>query len=90
MMQVIKDQLNVDKGHELGLKEGLELGRQKDLEEGRQIGEAEGRQTGIAEGEDRFARLVSQLDKDGRSKDIILVAKDKEARDRLYAEYGIS
>lgn len=106
MMQVIKDQLNVDKGHELGLKEGLELGRQKGLEEGRQIGEAEGkkagleegrqigtaegRETGIAEGEDRLARLVSQLDKDGRSKDIILAAKDKEARNRLYAEYGIS
>lgn len=54
MLQEVRDQLNVDKGRELGFSEGREKGliegREQGLAEGREKGLAEGHEAGLAEG----------------------------------------
>ena len=97
MMQAIKDQLNVDKGRELGLAEGrklgLEEGRQLGLDEGHKLGLDEGRKIGLEEGqtvgEERLAKLVARLNEDGRQDDIVRAATDPTFRANLYSEYSI-
>ena len=105
MMQAIKDQLNVDKGRELGLEEGrklgLEEGRQLGLDEGRKLGLDEGHKLGLDEGhklgleegqtigEERFAKLVARLNEDGRQDDIVRAATDPAFRANLFSEYSI-
>lgn len=96
-MQAIKDQLNVDKGRELGLAEGrklgLEEGRQLGLDEGHKLGLDEGRKIGLEEGqtvgEERLAKLVARLNEDGRQDDIVRAATDPTFRANLYSEYSI-
>lgn len=96
-MQAIKDQLNVDKGRELGLKEGrklgLEEGRRLGLDEGRKLGLDEGHKLGLEEGqtigEERFAELVARLHEDGRQDDIVRAAADPAFRANLFSEYSI-
>ena len=96
-MQAIKDQLNVDKGRELGLEEGrrlgLEEGRQLGLDEGRKLGLDEGHKLGLEEGqtigEERFAKLVARLNEDGRQDDIVRAATDPAFRANLFSEYSI-
>lgn len=96
-MQAIKDQLNVDKGRELGLAEGrklgLEEGRQLELDEGHKLGLDEGRKIGLEEGqtvgEERLAKLVARLNEDGRQNDIVRAATDPTFRANLYSEYSI-
>ena len=96
-MQAIKDQLNVDKGRELGLAEGrklgLEEGRQLGLDEGQKLGLDEGRKIGLEEGqtvgEERLAKLVARLNEDGRQNDIVRAATDPTFRANLYSEYSI-
>lgn len=63
----------------------LELHSEKMLRKGRKIGRAEGR----AEGEGRLSRLISLLLKNGKNDEIATAVEDAEARQRLYAEYGI-
>ena len=58
MTLLMRDQENIDKGREQGLKEGREQG----LEEGREQGLEEGRE----QGEGRFAELTQRLLQDKR------------------------
>ncbi len=44
---------------------------------------------GKAEGESLLAKLISRLIDDGRNKDVVLAAKDEEARKHFYREYGL-
>lgn len=44
---------------------------------------------GLEEGEDRVAALFKQMKADGRLQDFSDALKDKNAREKLYKEYGI-
>ena len=44
---------------------------------------------GLKEGEDRVAALFKRMKADGRLQDFSDALKDKNAREKLYKEYGI-
>lgn len=44
---------------------------------------------GFKEGEDRVAALFKRMKADGRLQDFSDALKDKNAREKLYKEYGI-
>lgn len=44
---------------------------------------------GLEEGEDRVAALFKRMKVDGRLQDFSDALKDKNAREKLYKEYGI-
>ena len=73
MTLLMRDQENIDKGREQGLKEGREQG----LEEGRE------------QGEGRFAELTQRLLQDKRYIDLEKSATDPEYRQKLYKEYQV-
>ena len=81
MILLMRDQENIDKGREQGLKEGREQG----LEEGREQGLKEGRE----QGEGRFAELTQRLLQDKRYIDLEKSATDPEYRQKLYKEYQV-
>ena len=97
MTLLMRDQENIDKGREQGLKEGreqgLEEGREQGLKEGREQGLEEGREQGLEEGrekgEGRFAELTQRLLQDKRYIDLEKSATDPEYRQKLYEEYRI-
>ena len=49
----------------------------------------EGLKEGLKEGEDRVAALFKRMKADGRLQDFFDALKDKNAREKLYKEYGI-
>jgi hypothetical protein len=49
----------------------------------------EGFKEGFKEGEDRVAALFKRMKADGRLQDFSDALKDKNAREKLYKEYGI-
>ena len=49
----------------------------------------EGHEAGFTEGEALLGNLMSRLIADGRIEDVELAATDKDARKRLYKEYGL-
>ena len=59
------------------------------LLEERREGFKEGFKEGLKEGEDRVAALFKQMKADGRLQDFSDALKDKNAREKLYKEYGI-
>ncbi len=73
MTLLMRDQENIGKGREQGLKEGREQG----LEEGRE------------QGEGRFAELTQRLLQDKRYIDLEKSATDSEYRQKLYKEYQV-
>ena len=81
MTLLMRDQENIDKGREQGLKEGREQG----LKEGREQGLEEGRE----KGEGRFAELTQRLLQDKRYIDLEKSATDPEYRQKLYKEYQV-
>ena len=81
MILLMRDQENIYKGREQGLKEGREQG----LEEGREQGLKEGRE----QGEGRFAELTQRLLQDKRYIDLEKSATDPEYRQKLYKEYQV-
>jgi len=81
MILLMRDQENIDKGREQGLKEGREQG----LKEGREQGLKEGRE----QGEGRFAELTQRLLQDKRYIDLEKSATDPEYRQKLYKEYQV-
>ena len=105
MTLLMRDQENIDKGREQGLKEGreqgleegreqgLKEGREQGLEEGREQGLEEGREQGLEEGrekgEGRFAELTQRLLQDKRYIDLEKSATDPEYRQKLYKEYQV-
>ena len=97
MTLLMRDQENIDKGREQGLKEGreqgLEEGREQGLKEGREQGLEEGREKGLEEGrekgEGRFAELTQRLLQDKRYMDLEKSATDPEYRQKLYKEYQV-
>ncbi len=64
-----------------GLEEGIKVGRSEGLKAGRK--------EGLREGEDNLALLLSRLMGQGRNDDVAAAVNDKQARDRLYKEFGI-
>lgn len=84
MMQEVRDQLNVDKGRELGFNEGREEG----LEQGRSEGLEQGRKSGLREGESRFAALAKRLIEEGRTEEVVRAASDVSYRQKLYELYS--
>lgn len=105
MMLAVRDQLNVDKGRQIGVQLGLEQGRAeglakgleqgkaeglaKGLEQGKAEGLAKGRAEGKAEGEERLGRLIGALLASGRADDAARAAADSSVRERLYRELGV-
>ena len=73
MILLMRDQENIDKGREQGLKEGREQG----LKEGRE------------QGEGRFAELTQRLLQDKSYIDLEKSATDSEYRQKLYKEYQV-
>ncbi len=63
----------------------LEWRDQDNVEKGRR----EGLEEGLAEGEERLAKLMTALFKQGRSADAEKAAADPQERARLAAELGI-
>ena len=59
------------------------------LLEERREGVKEGVKEGLKEGEDRVAALFKRMKADGRLQDFSDALKDKNAREKLYKEYGI-
>lgn len=59
------------------------------LLEERREGFKEGFKEGLKEGEDRVAALFKRMKADGRLQDFSNALKDKNAREKLYKEYGI-
>lgn len=94
MWQEVRDQLNLDKGRELGFKEGREKGLEEGRKTGHEQGLAEGREQGLVEGraagESRFATLATKLIAEGRADDVTRAATDASFRDQLYNSYGIA
>ena len=66
------------------------IGYEKGYAIGYAIGYEKGYARGLAKGEKKFALLATKLFDDGRDSDVELVAKDEEARKRLYEEYNIT
>lgn len=58
-------------------------------EKGRQEGRQEGRQMGHQEGINDFAFLISKLISEGRNDDVKLAAKNEDARNRFFKEFGL-
>ena len=58
-------------------------------EEGREEGLAEGREEGRTEGQNLLANLMIKLFAANRSADAELAAKDEDARNRFYKEFGM-
>lgn len=50
----------------------------------------EGRETGLKAGADLFAALTTKLIQDSRTYDLLRAAQDKDFRDSLFQEYGIT
>ena len=106
MMLAVRDQLNVEKGREIGLQLGLEQGRAEGLRDGLARGKEEGLRDGLArgkeeglrdglargkaEGENRFAKLVSALIAADRADELTNIASDAASRETLYKEFGIT
>lgn len=59
------------------------------LLEERREGFKEGFKEGLKEGEDRVAALFKRMKADGHLQDFSDALKDKNAREKLYKEYGI-
>lgn len=59
------------------------------LLEERREGFKEGFKEGLKEGEDRVAALFKRMKADGRLQDFDNALEDKNAREKLYKEYGI-
>ena len=59
------------------------------LLEERREGFKEGFKEGLKEGEDQVAALFKRMKADGRLQDFSDALKDKNAREKLYKEYGI-
>ena len=59
------------------------------LLEERREGFKEGFKEGLKEGEGRVAGLFKRMKADGRLQDFSDALKDKNAREKLYKEYGI-
>ena len=57
--------------------------------EERREGFKEGFKEGLKEGEDRVAALFKRMKADGRLQDFDNALEDKNAREKLYKEYGI-
>ena len=57
--------------------------------EGFKEGFKAGFKEGLKEGEDRVAALFKRMKADGRLQDFSNALKDKNAREKLYKEYGI-
>ena len=70
---------------EISYKEGHKSG----LEEGHKSGLEEGHKSGLEEGEERLNLLNMKLMDDNRIDDLHKIMKDKNYRQKLYAEYGI-
>lgn len=70
---------------EISYKEGHKSG----LEEGHKSGLEEGHKSGLEEGEERLNLLNMKLVDDNRIDDLHKIMKDKNYRQKLYAEYGI-
>ena len=56
---------------------------------GRETGRIEGKAEGKIEGEKLMAALTERLLADNRVEDVRLAARDENARERFYREYGI-
>ena len=74
---------------EEGREEGLAEGRKEGRAEGRKEGRAEGREEGRTEGQNLLANLMIKLFAANRSADAELAAKDEDARNRFYKEFGM-
>ena len=59
------------------------------LLEERREGFKEGFKEGLKEGENRVAALFKRMKADGRLQDFSDALEDKNAREKLYKEYGI-
>ena len=68
----------------------LELHSEKMLRLGKAEGRAEGMKAGKAEGENRLSRLISLLLKGGKTDEIAAATESEDARNELYAKYGIA
>ena len=86
----VRDQLNFDRGEQIGLEKGMARGLAEGLEKGMAQGMAEGLEKGLAEGESKFAGLISALVADNRLDDVQRVATDLELRQELYRHYGLA
>lgn len=75
---------------EKGVETGMCIALDELREEFRLEGILEGRLEGRLEGEELMGRLVTVLSEHDRNDDIIKAAKDKEFRNKLYIEYGLS
>lgn len=64
-------------------------GRAMGRREGKAEGRAEGKLQGKVEGIDKVNRLVLFLSRDGRVKDIVKSAEDREYQEQLFMEYGL-
>ena len=51
--------------------------------------EEKGIKIGIGEGEDKLGKLINLLMQSNRSEDVTKAATDKEARKKLYKEFGM-
>ena len=60
------------------------------IEEERELAEAKGREEGREEGENKLARLISCLLSSGKADDVETAVKDRDKRQQLYLQYGIS
>ena len=58
-------------------------------EEAYEEGKKAGRELGISEGEERYSKLLIKLTAEGKTDEILKVARDSEFREKLYKEYGL-
>ncbi len=73
----------------VAFEKGVAEGKIEGRIEGKAEGKAEGKVEGKAEGENRFAKLIELLLKDGKSEEVKEAAVDSVRRKELFALYGL-
>ena len=58
-------------------------------EEAYEEGKKAGKELGISEGEERYSKLLIKLTEEGKTDEILKVARNSEFREKLYKEYGL-
>ncbi len=73
----------------VGIEMGRREGEKRGIKRGEKRGERRGIKQGKRQGEEKMAKLIMQLNEDGRLSDIIRISQDEEYRQKLYMEYHI-
>lgn len=93
VVNMLMSEYNYEQDIAVQREEAFEEGQKVGMERGEKIGMERGEKIGMGRGEKigqrRFAALVTKLTEDGRSEDILKIAKDSDLCEEFYQKYNI-